>query len=1033
MSRRHATPHRLIHRIRALFALVFLISVVGNALYTAHEQSAEILDQLEQNALAETRVIRAILTPEIAGSQDPLSALRMQPPSGNGMSGVAIVALDGRVISAMVRGKNGDWEATSSARIDTVPTHLFASTRTVDLPGSESPTAIVSWVPVATTGTAVWLRTETGTAAAQDVWRHILTDSLLHGLIALLIAIAALHVLLRRPLATLHQCTEFAERLDRSMGETLSTKTGSHETDRLAEALNWASLNLYDQRSALAESEARTGAIMNAALDAVITFDGFGNVIEYNPAAERMLGWTTAEAMQRPVIELLVASDERKENPTDLLKWLSQRFEAVIGHHLELDITHRDGHRFPAELAITSTQMKGRALFTAFVSDISERKAVQEQMMHARDAAEAANRAKSDFLANMSHEIRTPMNAIMGMTELALDTDLSAEQREYLSLVKQSSETLLTLIDEILDFSKIEAGRLDFEHVPFSLREVVGSTLRTLAPRPNAQVQLTCDIDTSVADGIIGDPTRLRQVLTNLLANALKFTERGSIELSIAQEDLCPESQTLRFAIRDTGIGIPKDKQALIFDAFSQADTSTTRKFGGTGLGLTICRRLVERMGGTIGVVSHPGLGSTFHFTARFQRADPGALTSLATDELEGLSVMVIEPSEPSRKQIERQLAQWRVSPKVCATLDEGVDALASACSAGQGFHALIVDAALTTRDDWNVVCALIVQREPRLSVIILSDGEYRPDETCPEGISSVIGRPVEPLCLFDALMIAARPHGSGRQHKTSQSPRSGAQPNCMHILLAEDNPVNQTLAVRMLERLGHQVDVAANGLEALSMAAGRRFDLILMDIQMPHMSGFEATQQIRINEAPHHTPIIAMTAHAMAGDREKCLDAGMDGYISKPIRVAALLRALEEAAGVTAANDAPPAGTGTSGGPRFDRAFVLGNLNADVRLMHEIIRIFLRDCRKGVDALRHALISGSPEEVSSQAHMLKGMVSNFGATRTASVAAQLERHHFAADASGPDAATLMDLLEDEIEALSAELRAELQDVREVA
>jgi two-component system sensor histidine kinase/response regulator len=1033
-------PQNLLQRIRALFTLVFIIGMAGNAFYTAHEQSTETLRQLESNALAETRIVSARLEPSATLANDPDKALLAHAPATMQLVSAALVSREGIVLSSLDRTSRNVWKTANTdagglAAIK-VPADLHAQVQTLSqtasTPDANERRVIVSWVPVFGPDAVVWLRTEKDTQAADEVWQHILSDSLLHGLISMLVAIVSLHMLLRRPLAGLQQCTEFAERLDHSMGNTLPPGTGSLETDRLTAALNWASLSLYDQRSALIESEARTGTILSAAIDGVITFDCFGNVIEFNPAAAHMLGWTTAEAMQRPVIELLVAPEERGPGQADLLQWLGQRFDTVIGHQLEIEITRRDGMHFPAELAITSTQMKGRALFTAFVSDISERKAAQEQMMQARDAAETANRAKSDFLANMSHEIRTPMNAIIGMTELALDTELTEEQREYLGLVQQSSETLLTLIDDILDFSKIEAGHLDFEQIPFSMRDVVDSVVRTLKPKPGKPVALTCRVDPNVADSVIGDPTRLRQILVNLVSNALKFTERGSVEVSVSQEEQSPEAQTLRFAIRDTGIGIPRDKQTLIFDAFSQADTSTTRKFGGTGLGLAICRRLVERMDGTIGVTSQPGVGSTFHFTARLRRTDSGALLNLATDTLDGLPVLVIEPDPSSRLQLAKQLAQWHISPVLCERLDEGVEAIITAEAEARSFRALLVDRSLAARDDWALVQMFSGGHALALPVIILCDGACEAAIAPPESVSGIVSRSADASALLTALLTAIGANDSPRMHAPRLRAPDTPDRDTLRVLLVEDNPVNQTLAVRVLERMGHKVDVAGNGLEAIEMAAVKRFDVILMDLQMPEMGGFNATQHIRAQDGQRYTPIIAMTAHAMAGDRERCLEAGMDGYVSKPIRVPELLRALGESQQKRRAKPVTNSPCATSEGSRFDRSFILRNLDADEELMREIIRIFLRDYQAGLDGLSDALKQVDRTEVKARAHALRGMVCNFGATRAAGLAAQLERRD-GPDETGPDPLTLFAQLSSEVQALADELRAEQKAMRRVA
>ncbi|HEY9192149.1 MAG TPA: ATP-binding protein [Methyloversatilis sp.] len=1026
-------PDRLLRRITGLFTLVFCISVIGNGLYTAHEQSDAILHHLEHNALAETQVIGARMMAE--SSRDSNSPLALRAHLSNGDENVLAAALidrSGRVVASLERASRTTWKTAATTDPGVPPATIAPTSRTVTTHTGKNlitgRSRVICWVPVMENGEQLWLRTETDTAEAREVFEHILSDSMLHGLIAILLGIAALFALLRRPLAAMRQCTEFAERLDQVMGETLPTDTGAYETDRLAEALNWASLSLFDKRSALAESEAHTGAILVAAIDAVITFDSFGNIIEFNPAAGRMLGWPAEEAMQRPVLDLLVPKTERDAGQHDLLQWLSQRFDAVIGHHIELEISRRDGQRFPAEMAITATHLKGRALFTAFISDISERKAIQEQMMKARDAAEAANRAKSDFLANMSHEIRTPMNAIMGMTELALDTELSTEQREYLSLVKQSSDSLLTLIDDILDFSKIEAGHLSFESIPFSLNEIVNSTVRALAPKRGKQVALDWRIDESVDDGLVGDPTRLRQVLTNLISNALKFTAQGSVDVSVTLVERTPDAQVLRFAVRDTGIGIPLDKQSLIFEAFSQADTSTTRKFGGTGLGLAICTRLVKGMGGSIAVDSLPGAGSTFHFTARFRSE---GRDEIRPDTLEGTAVLVIEPDASSRNRLATELARWKVVPRLCGTLDEGVGAIVAAEGTAQAFRSMLVDSAIASQDNWALVYTLAGEGGTALRVILLHDGDPPAPDRRPDSVRSAISRHAAPAELFEALTGVPLSSVPPLADSTPETPPDTDPRGGLRVLLAEDNPVNQTLAIRLLERLGHRVDIAANGLEAVGMATKCDYDLILMDVQMPGMGGFEATRHIRAQHGARHTPIIAMTAHAMAGDREKCLEAGMDGYVSKPIKVPALLKALDEAMGAPVLHSRPAARERDIS--HFDKVFMLRNLGDDEALLHEVIRLFLRDCGPTIDALRQAITQGHLEDMATHAHTIKGMVRNFGATQVANIAGQLEDSANAGDASQSELATLFSELARATEALAGELEAELQSASEFA
>ncbi|WP_232418020.1 hybrid sensor histidine kinase/response regulator [Methyloversatilis thermotolerans] len=1008
---------RLIGRITVLFALVCGSGAVGNALYTAQEQSAQILRLLERNALSEARGIAQHILSEVDRDSDALITLSPHLPDTPDLLAAALVAPDGRVISAFEH-THTTWRAAHRIPDDTPPQGLIARTRQQ----SFSPTghlAIITWVPLTGNGQTVWLRTETDTPEARSTHASILQDSLLQALLSVLIGVVIFHIALKRPLGALQQCTEFAEKLEQPTGETLPVRTGSLDTDRLAQALNWASLSLYNQRTALAESEARTVAILGAAIDAVITFDSFGNVIEFNPAAERMLGWSATEAMQHPVIDLLVGVEDRAPNQSDLLQWLGQRFSSVIGQRMEMDIRHRSGRRFPAQVTMASTHMKGRTLFTAFISDISERRAAQAEMMRTRDAAEAANRAKSDFLANMSHEIRTPMNAIIGMTELALDTELDAEQREYLTLVKQSSDTLLTLIDDILDFSKIEAGHLDFEHIPFSLREVVGGMVRSMMPKPERPVSLSCYIDPSVTDGVVGDPVRLRQVLSNLLGNALKFTDRGSVELSVTQEGpASPAAQTIRFAVSDTGIGIPRDKQGLIFEAFSQADSSTTRRFGGTGLGLAICRRLVSRMGGELGVVSQPGEGSTFHFAISLAAASLHDLESLTSTRADAVRVWLIDEDSPRRDTLVELLRSMRVQCHVFSDALACLHALDSGTLEPAGV--LLMPHDMACRNDWGLLQALRMRERLPPAVVLIVDGKHERD-TLPPPVSATLSAPFTATAVMEALL---------RQPGSGASPRGGAAGGVtsmpgLAVLLAEDNEVNKALAVKLLQRLGHRVDVASTGLEAVTLALKNRYDLILMDVQMPQMGGLDATTHIRARERARRTPIVAMTAHAMAGDRERCLNAGMDGYVSKPIRVPALVQAIAEAVGQAALQ--PPAAMRPEpdatheNSRQFDRRFTLDNLGGDEALLHTIIGVFLQDYPNMLRDLREAPAARIPE----QAHAIKGAIRNFGAAPAASIAAQLERASEASLDAGRIAA-LVERLADAVETLAGELRQEL-------
>ncbi len=782
-------------------------------------------------------------------------------------------------------------------------------------------------------------------------------------------------------------------------------------------------------------------SLVNTAQAIILVLDPKGRIVRFNPYLEGISGYSLDEVRGQDWISTFLPARDHARIRTHLQRAVGDiKTRGNVNSIVAKDGTEREIEWYDKTLKDVDGNVNG---MLAVGLDITERKQMETKVKAAKEIAEAANAAKSEFLANMSHEIRTPMNGIIGMTELVLGTDLTGDQRKYLEMAKISADSLLALINDILDFSKIEAGKMELEAIDFNLRVTLENAVDTLALKAHEKgLELACHIRPDVPTALIGDPGRLRQIIVNIAGNSLKFTEKGEIVIRVKLESETDDSVKLHFMVSDTGIGIPRDKLDSIFKSFEQVDGSTTRKYGGTGLGLSITRQFVEMMGGEIRVESpldyqsKGGPGSTFHFTLCFELSRSKAISTPRPkpQDLSGMPVLIVDDNYTNRILLQEMTTSWGLVPTIAADGKEAIDLFNEASGSGTPYRLILLDMQMPEVDGFDV--AKMIKDVPSgkdVKIIMLSSmGERGDSERCKAvSISGYLSKPIKQSDLFDAIMMTMGLSSEETptvitRHKIYEERES------YNILLAEDNLINQTLATKLLETRGHRVALASNGIEAVEAFKKGDFDLVLMDIQMPKMDGFEATREIRKTEdrrqrtedkgqAPEDSikakqapdanqstinnqqstiqrvPIIAMTAHAMTGDREKCISAGMDDYVSKPIKPEALFSAINKVARKSQTKKAQkrpqhPQGATPFSPTTFNLSSAMETALGNEDLFREIAGMFIESWPDYIARIKEGITGNDAVLLEREAHSLKGAVGNFGAKEVYDAAYCLEK-----------------------------------------
>jgi two-component system, sensor histidine kinase and response regulator len=870
----------------------------------------------------------------------------------------------------------------------------------------------------------------TSTKAQNRLWAQFVKQLQIVA-VTLFLMLQFIWLIFRGNLGTLRMLAEGANRFSQGDHAVRIKPEGSPEVGLAAEAFNNMANNIESLLASLGKSESKNkllATIVEQSSEAIWTTDLAGFITSWNSGAAAMFGYPPSEAMGRA---LSVGQSTPEEDESRMKRLVAGEKFAYDAKAMTRSRSTIDIQVAVAPLLDDTNQCIGSI---AVARDVTQHKRSEEALRLAREAAEAASHAKSSFLARMSHEIRTPMNGVLGMTELLLETGLTSTQRKYAETVQRSGQNLLGIINDLLDFSKIEAGKLELENVDMDLRRTLEDIVDLLAERAHIKgLELACSIPPGLATHVKGDPLRLGQVLTNLVGNAIKFTEQGAIVIRVAAVDETADKVTMRFEVNDTGLGISAEAQTRIFDEFSQADGSTTRKHGGSGLGLAISKQLVEMMGGAIHVESTLGAGSTFWFTSSFEKQPEQMHAPMGM--LTGVRALIVESSAINRGILHAQMSNWGMTNKIAGSPEEAIELLSEAVARGAPYDIAIIDLALPGLDALELARSIRARADiAKVRLVVLTRRQADIKNAREAGIDACIAKPVRQTVLYECLVNVM----SGQPQETIAVPAvagpAHAAPAAIrgNILLVEDNLINQQVALGILQIQGYSVTVVNNGLEALEAHAQGAFDLVLMDCHMPEMDGFEATRAIREREvlSGKRLPIVALTANAMAQDREACLNAGMDDHLAKPFSMQTLRDMLDRwmprAGSAQAAQEAAPRAPAKPAGV-LDRKLLdeLAKVltNGKPALLARVIELYRVEAPKLMHKLKQAALASDAPEMVRCAHSLKSSSANVGAKLMSRYCEDLEAS--ARRAEVDDARKILAKLETEFVRVQGALAAE--------